>query len=231
MLRRIPPARVLVPRLLILGGLALCGSALRADSIFSNFVTGPPGYSNEGTVPVTDGSDDFSVSEEFTPADNFDLSGILFVVGTDDDPAEVPNHTITLGIFADNGGVPGATALETLTYTGPVAQPDPDNPPPILSVTSLTNPELLANNHYWLVMDGPAANSLFWYQNLAGDSGIVETDGTPGNWHSNETTDGVFEIDGTLVSGGSSPAAPEPAAWLLMIAGIGTMAFLRQARR
>jgi hypothetical protein len=97
----------------------------------------------------------------------------------------------------------------------------------------VNNPELLAGNNYWLIMDGSATDSLVWFQNLAGDSNILKTAGTTDGSHadfiSNEATDGVFEIDGTADLSGSP--APEPGAWLLMIAGMSTMAFLRQARR
>jgi hypothetical protein len=233
MLRRMLSPRVLVPRVLILGALAICGSVLRADVIYSNFVTGPPQFSTEGILPVTDNSFDYSVAEEFMPSGNYDLSGIQFVVGTTDNPDSVPDHTITLGVYADDGGTPSATALETLTYNGVVVQQNADTIP-ILSVTSVSNPELLAGNNYWLIMDGPAADSLVWFQNLAGDANILKTAGTTDGSHVgfglNEATDGVFEIDGTLVSDGPS-SAPEPGSWLLMIAGMGTMAFLRQARR
>jgi len=224
-------ARVLVPRVLILGGLAICGSVLRADTIFTNFIAGPPQFSTEGIIPVTDNQFDYSIAEEFTPSASGDLSGIQFVVGTSDSPDIVPDHTITLGIYADNNGAPGA-ALDTLTYSGVVA---PENAAtiPILSLTSVNHPDLTLGTNYWLIMDGPAADSLVWFQNLAGDSGILKTagttDGSHGDWIANEATQGVFEIDGTPDSSGS--AAPEPGSWLLMVAGMGTIAFLRQARR
>lgn len=232
MLRRMLSPRVLVPRVLILGGLAICGSVLRADVIYSNFITGPPQFSTEGIIQVTDNTFDYSIAEEFTSTGNYDLSGIQFVVGTSDSLDSVPDHTITLGIYADDNGVPAANALETLTYSGVVAQENAETIP-VLSVSSITNPELTAGTNYWLIMDGPPADSLVWFQNLAGASNILKTAGTidesHGNWITSEATQGVFEIDGTPDLSGSP--APEPGSWLLMIAGMGTMAFLRQARR
>jgi hypothetical protein len=90
-------------------------------------------------------------------------------------------------------------------------------------------------SNYWLVVDGPAGEILNWDQNSTGTSGFLETNGTAGNYPTGSNpnaseTNGVFEVDGTFVSGGSTPSAPEPAAWLLMVAGIGTMALVRQAR-
>jgi hypothetical protein len=62
----------------------------------------------------------------------------------------------------------------------------------------------------------------------------VETDGTPGNWVNAhpQGTNGVLEVDGTLVSGGGSgPSVPEPGNCVLLNAGLlGLIARLNVSR-
>lgn len=219
---RVPAPCVLVPRVLILAGLVLCGSALRADTIYTNFGAGQA-YASGSGVNVADGTNDYSVAEEFTPGANYDLTSVEFVATTQN-----ASNSVTVGIYADNSGVPGATALESFTYTPPSGPLGTlGNLVPVISVSSVLNPELLAGNNYWLVMDGAPSESLFWDQNSSGTFGLVETNGTPGNWLVNPTnpnageTNGVFEIDGRFVSGG--PTIPEPGAWLLMASGLAVL--------
>ncbi len=218
---QLPAPRHLVPRLAILAGLALCGSVLRADFIAGNFNTGGT-YSTGTGVNVTDGTSDFSVSVEFTASANYDLSSIEFIA-TNDVPD--PSDGLTLGIYANVSGHPGGTALESFSVSGPLPehwQVDLVTP---ITVNSVLKPLLVAGTPYWVEMDGPTSATLYWDQNTAGKFGIAETDGK-GNWlapaATSGTTQGVFEVDGDLVSGGSS--APEPHAWFLMAGGLAVVA-------
>lgn len=210
MLRRIPPARVLVSRILLLAALAAYGSVLRADAIAGNILSGDNPYSNEGALTVTDNTNDYMIAQEFSVTGaNYDVSGIQFVVGSSDDPDEI--HTITMQIFADDDGEPAANPIDTLTYTGTVF-PFTGDLAPILTLTQ--NPqqttELSAGDSYWLVMSGPADESLVWYQNLAGESGILTTNGVSPDWITNDGTQGAFEVDGNVDL--SATPAPEPSA-------------------
>jgi hypothetical protein len=83
----------------------------------------------------------------------YDLTSIEFVASTN---IPDPSNTVSVGIYADNGGVPAATALETITLTAQLALFD-GSLSPVLTATSVTNPMLAAGSRYWLVVDGPQA--------------------------------------------------------------------------
>ncbi len=197
---------LLIQRILIFSGLALCGSVLKADILYTNF--GPSfAYEDNSGVIVSNGQLENSVAVEL-PAltSSYDLSSIEFVAST-----TTPNssNSVTVGIYADNGGVPAATALESITLTGQLA-PFNGTLSPVLIATSVTNPVLAAGSQYWVVMDGSAAESLVWDQNSTLTVGYLETNGTPGDWINSPNpfageTNAVFEVDGTLVS---PPTAP-----------------------
>jgi hypothetical protein len=231
MLPPIPPARVLVPRILILAGLAVCGSILRADTlIYSNFGDGYQYFDGSGVI-VADGSRDYSVAVELPALTaDYDLTSVEFVASTE---SPGPSNSVSVSIYSDNGGVPG-TDLETMTLNGQLA-PFDGSLSPVLSATSQTNPELFAGSSYWLVMDAPSYESVVWDLNSTLTYGYLETNGTTGNWvdspnpYSGETN-GVFEVDGELVTGGNS-SAPEPRDWLLMAGGIGCIVYLRRSQR
>jgi MYXO-CTERM domain-containing protein len=225
--------RVLLPRVLLVGGLIFCGSMLRADIIYSNF--GPEfSYGFETGIPVANGTLSTSVGQEFSPVgNNYDLSSIE-VVATSPNPD--PTNTVTMSIFADNGsGLPGGTALEILTFSGqlpPFSTPDGDPQAGYLTFTSTLNPELLAGQNYWLVMDtSTAGETLDWDLNSTLKSGFVQTNGTPGDWTGlfPTVTNGVYEVDGTIAT--ETTAAPEPQAWWLMAGGLAAVAGFRRRRQ
>jgi hypothetical protein len=214
-------SRLLISRILLFAGLALCGSGLKADVIYTNF--GPLfDYTDGNGVIVSNSLLEKSVAEELPVLTaSYDLSTIEFVAATETPSA---SNTVTVGIYADNGGVPAATALETITLTGQLALFD-GSLSPVLTATSVTHPLLSAGSQYWLVMDGPQSEYLVWDLNSTLTEGYLETNGTPGNWQNSPNpftgeTNGVFEVDGTLVS---SPT-PEPGTWMLLAGGLALIA-------
>ena len=226
MLPKLFVLRSLISPVLIVSGLALCSSLLKADVIYSNFDSAYS-YSDGSGVIVADGSKDYSVAEELTVfTNNYDLSSIEFVASSQ---SPDPSNTVSVSIYADNGGVPAATALETITLTGQLA-PFNGSLSPVLTETSLTTPELYSGLSYWLVMDGAPSESLVWDLNSTGTSGYLETDGTAGNWVDSPNpytseTNGVFEIDGSIVP------TPEPQAWLLIAGGLALTFCLARRRQ
>lgn len=222
-------ARFLIPRILIFSGLALCGSILKADVLYTNFGPGTT-YTDSSGVIVSNGSVETSVAEELPVlTSSYDLTSIEFVASTE---TPSPLNSVTVGIYADNGGVPAATALESITLTGQLA-PFDGSLSPVLTATSVTNPLLSAGSQYWLVMDGPASEYLVWDLNSTSTVGYLETNGTAGEWINNPNpfaseTNAVFEVDGTLISGAA--AAPEPRTWMLLAGGLGLISVLARRR-
>lgn len=216
-----------IPRILMFSALALCGGVLKADIIYTNFGPGFA-YTDGNGVVVSNGSIETSVAEELPVlTSSYDLSSIEFVAST---TTPNPSNSVTIGIYADNGGVPAATALESITLTGQLA-PFDGSLSPVLTATSVTNPLLAAGSRYWVVMDGPASESLVWDLNSTLTSGYLETNGTPGDWIDSPNpfaseTNGVFEVDGTQIS---SPT-PEPRTWMLLAGGLGLIIGLDRRR-
>ena len=212
--------RVMVPKVILtIAGLILSGSLVRADIIYSNFDSGYAYYPGSGVV-VTNGSEDFSVAIELAAmtADYY-LSGIQFVATVENPDS---SNSVTMSVYADDGGVPGDSPLEAMSLNGQLYGFD-GSLAPVLSVASQTNPELYSGTSYWVVMDGPIDEGLVWDLNSSRTSGYVETDGTPGNWVNAhpQGTNGVLEVDGTLVSGGGSgPSVPEPGTCVLVSGGL-----------
>jgi hypothetical protein len=138
MLSPIPAPRVSVLCILILAGLTLCSSVLKADIIYSTF--GVNGAYSDGTgIMVTDGVNDYSIAFQFTPVDNYDLSSIEFVATS---AAQTPDlGSVTLGIFADNSGHPGGTALESLSWNGQFSEYG--DLAPVMTVTSSSHPDYM----------------------------------------------------------------------------------------
>ena len=107
---------------------------------------------------------------------------------------------------------------------------------PVLTATSVAKPDLMAGLQYWLVKDAPAVASpqneyLVWDNNSTFAVGYLETNGTPGAWQNSPNldaseTNGVFEIDGTLIPG----PTPEPGTWILLAGGLGLLSVLARRR-
>lgn len=224
-------SRFPITRILLFSGLVLCGSALKADIIYSNFGSGMT-YTDGAGVIVSDGSVETSVAEEFSPTANYTLSSIEFVAST---KTPASSNSVTVSIYADNGGVPATAALESITLSGQLA-PFDGTLSPVLTATSVAKPDLMAGLQYWLVMDAPAVTSpqneyLVWDNNSTLAVGYLETNGTPGDWQNSPNpfaseTNGVFEVDGTLIPG----PTPEPGTWMLLPLGLGLMSVVARRR-
>jgi hypothetical protein len=217
---------------LIFAGLVLCGSALRADQIYSNFGA-DFGYAWGSGPLVTDGTNDYSVAVELPTLNaNYLLTSIEFVAAAENPD---PTNSVTMSIYADNGGAPGGSALATDTLTGQLSDFYASDQGPVLTATFPGTTELNAGSRYWVVMDGSIAESLVWEVNSTRTFGYVETNGTAGNWVNSlpTETNGVFEVDGTLASQGSGGgySASEPRASWLLAGGLIAVAFFARRRQ
>ena len=208
---------------MILAGLGTANS-LRADIIYTNFGTGDSYSAGSGLIVTHDGLAWSSVALAFTPYANYNLSSIEFAAtglsqnGTD---------SATLAIFAGNNGQPGSTPLESFAVSslrqfGGMA--------PVITVTSVAQPLLLANTQYWIGMNAPAGSFIVWNQNTTLAEGFSQTDGS-GNWSVSGTDQGAVKIDGNLANPNTSQAlgtavsfVPEPNTWWLMAAGLSALA-------
>ena len=195
--------RIGFPRLFALSALILAGLVpgaqhLRADVIYTNFGTGNTYSAGSGLIVTNDNQAWSSVAVAFTPVANYNLTGIEFVATN-----IIPDDTGALiGIFADDNGQPGGAPLESFA-SGPLGMFG--NTVPVMTVTSVLQPLLLADTQYWIGMEGPAGGFIVWNQNLTLADGYSQTDGS-GNWSTSSADQGALEIDGTL-----SPDQPPPA--------------------
>lgn len=217
--------------LLVLAALVPGAAVLEADVIYSNFGTDSTFSAGTGLIVTNDGSAWSSVAVGFVPASDYNLTSIEFVATN-----LIPGDSLlTIGIFADNGGQPAgqpvSPPLESFTILSPWQFGDEA---PVMTVTSLLRPLLVANTQYWIGMQGPVDGFIIWNQNIVNAAGFSETDGS-GNWSASDQAQGVVEIDGALApfSGPvvtlteDAPAlTPEPGAWWLMACGLAAITFL-----
>ncbi len=208
----------LIPRILVVSALALCGNLLKADIIYTNF--GPSLAYDDGTgIIVDNGLTGSDIAIELPVlTSSYDLTDIKFVASSQSPDS---TNSVTVSIYADNGGAPAATSLESITLNGQLA-PFNGTLSPVLTANSVSNPVLSAGSLYWIVMSGVASQSLVWDDNGQSLSGYLQgTPGSPGSWTASADGDGAFEVDGTLV--GSAPT-PEPGTWLLLAGGLALIA-------
>ena len=227
MLLAVPDARIAIARVTALAALAVLGltagsNSLRADTVYTTFGANYTYSTEAGLLVANDDVAEASLAVEFTPTANYDLTSIEFAA-TEIDPLDAG---ATIGIFADNGGQPGAAietyAVNALGQFGSLA--------PVITVESVLQPLLLADTNYWIAMNAPAGDFLVWNQTVTSATGVSQTDGL-GNWSSSPGTPQVAaEVDGSLASfsppdftpefgQGSEPSTPEPATWWLMGGG------------
>jgi hypothetical protein len=216
--------------LLLLLALAFGHSSLRADTIYTNFDADSSYAAAAGLIVTNDAITGASVAIAFTPSDNYNLTSLEFVA-SDLIPnfSDDSNH-VTLGIFADNGGLPGSTPLESFNVilTGMFGDKIL-----VTTVSSILQPLLQANTQYWVGMNAAHGDLVIWNQNVTSANGFAETDGF-GNWSAADPfqPQGVLEVDGALAaiqpaSGTTLPSSvPEPGVWTLMAVGLAALAFL-----
>ena len=199
----IPSVRILAPCILILASLFPGGAILRADVIYSNFGIGDAYSSGSGLIVTNDNAAWSSVAVGFMPAANYTLASIEFVASD-----LIPDNAgISIGIFADNGGQPGGAPLESFTLSGPLGQFG--TALPVLTVSSVLQPLLLANTEYWVGMEALGSGFVVWNQNDTSALGFSQTDGS-GNWSTSTADQGVVEIDGTPATVLPSPPSLPP---------------------
>ncbi len=209
----------------LLLALSFGNSILRADTIYTNFDDSGSYATGTGLIVTNDAVSGASVAVPFTPSDNYNLTSIEFVAS---DLFQGDSSDVTIGIFADNGGLPGSTPLELFSAApGGVFG---DNVL-VTTVSSILQPLLLADTQYWIGMNAAPGDMIIWNQNVTSANGFYETDGS-GNWSASDTlqSQGALEVDGTVAYVPPPPitippvddddalpsAVPEPAAWLLM---------------
>ena len=220
----------------LLLALAFGHGILRADTIFTNFDPSGSYAAGAGLIVTNDPVSGASVAIPFTPSGDYDLTSIEFVA-SDIIPGD--SSGITLGIFADNGGQPDATPLESFSVTpaGMFGSNVVSDNLPVTTVSSILQPLLFADTQYWIGMNAAPGDLVIWNQNITSANGFAETDGS-GNWSAADPfqPQGVLEVDGKLANQPPDTSAtlpspvPEPAAWLLMAGGLAALAFLARTR-
>lgn len=213
--------------------LAFSHGILRADPIYTNFDADDSYAPGAGLIVTSDPIAGASVAIAFTPSANYNLTSIEFVVSD-----LIPNDSsdVTLGIFADNGGLPGSASLESFT----VAPSGPDrmfgDNILVTTVSSILQPLLLAGTQYWVGMNAAPGDLIVWNQNITSANGFAETDGF-GNWSAADPLQpqGVLQVDGALsaiqpavITDGDPSSVPEPGVWTLMAVGLLTLVLLRR---
>jgi hypothetical protein len=215
----------------LLLALTFSQSTLRADTIYTNFDASGSYSAGAGLIVTNDPISGASVAIAFTPSDNYNLTSIEFVAS---DLILNDSNDVTLGIFADNGGLPGSTPLES--FSVPLTGMFGDNIL-VTTVSSILQPLLLAGTQYWVGMNTAPQDLIIWNQNVTSANGFAETDGS-GNWSAADPfqPQGVLQVDGALAaiqppdaSDTLPSSVPEPAVWTLM--AIGLVAVLLLLRR
>lgn len=181
--------------------LLLAALTLPADVIYSNFGADDTYATGAGMIVTNDNMAWSSVAIEFIPANNYNLGSVEFAAS--DIMAGDPG--ISIGIFADNNGEPGGAPLESLSVVAPLGAFG--SIVPVTTVTSVSQPLLLADTPYWIGMQGPVNGLVIWNQNVTGAVGYSSTDGN-GNWSASTVDQGVVEIDGTIDNNVPPPPPP-----------------------
>jgi hypothetical protein len=197
--------------LLLFAGAVLCSSILRASSlpVYSNFDAGHPydltfGLSVKPAVAVP-----FFAPDPGVPGFVFALSDIEFVAFTSDESA----NPVTIALYSSIGGLPG-TGLEFFDVSI-------SSTPGVVTVTSSTHPVLLAGIEYWIVLSDPVPYAVVW--NADGNGALGAASLESNEWVFLDThQQGAVQVNGFLV------AAPEPATFLTLLAGLSGIVLLRR---
>ncbi len=210
--------------LLIFGAAVLFSSALKADVIYNNF---GPSQSFNTTFGLN--LNTLGVGVAFTPlANSYLLDEIDFVVARFNTDVANPN-TIQAKLYADVGGLPATTALESLTFTGTLGvllnPPDITGPvPTVIQLQSSGRPLMIAGQQYWVVLvDQTNGNvgDLIWNSDGNSTTGIVASK-EQGQWSRLGNTAGALEVQGTIAP------VPEPGTLLTLACGLAGLVAVRR---
>lgn len=225
--------RLRVVSLPLLLALAFGQTILRADPVYTNFDDTDSYSTGAGLIVTNDPMTGASVAVAFTPTANYNLTSIEFAVS---DLMPDDSSDVTLGIFADNGGLPGSSPFESFTATPTGMFGDTVL---VTTVSSILQPLLYAGTQYWIGMNAAPGDMIVWNQNVTSANGFAESDGQ-GNWSAADSLQpqGALEVDGTLsaiqpvdTTDAAGSPVPEPGVWTLMAAGLATLVMLRRRRR
>ena len=218
--------------ILLFGGALLCSGILQASDIcvnpptltlqciYSNFGTGVSYNPDGNLIAAFSGDAPYSaVAIPFSPTSSYTLEDIELAVKfpSSSDSARFSIYG-TLNSFPDYPG----PALESFTLAGPpTSNISPDGLSGTYTVASLLHPLLSGGQEYWVVMDDVSfPYNTAWDYNTLGVFGTASTD-FEGQWLASSNIQGAVALDG-------SPAAPEPASWLLFGSALAGLFMLRQ---
>jgi hypothetical protein len=199
-------ARAILTAALVSAGCLLMAQGAAASTLYDN---GAPSGSN-GAASIAYGSE---------LADSFTLSATSTITGIDFASWDYPTTTLNAVGYAieSTPQVPANLTTATLTSSYLFTQANGYNVDN--NAFSVTPQQLSAGTYYLVLGEAAGGGGGFWDEN----DGPSTSYGPFGQLSGSES----FRVLGSTVS-----AAPEPAAWLLMIAGLaGVGLTLRQARR
>jgi hypothetical protein len=180
---------------------ALLPGAVRGAVIYTNFGEGDSFLAGSGLIVTHDGAAWSSAAVSFVPAAAYSLTSIEFA-GSSLMPGAGAG---SLAIFADDGGHPAATALETFELRGELS-PFGDAVA-LLEVRSSLHPLLERGVTYWIGMNAPVGGLAVWNQTASLVSGLAVTDGA-GNWSLSSAAQGAVELVGKRVRKTREPVLP-----------------------
>lgn len=136
----------------------------------------------------------------FKAAQNYTFESMEMAVSLNTGP-----NVLDVYLMASSGGLPGQI-LESFTIENGLTM----NPATgMLTIDSVTHPELLAGDFYWVVAAGGPTTTAFWAQNVHGVEGPNVSGPTLGSLVRDPNSNDVeaLEVFGNAV--------PEPASWML----------------
>jgi hypothetical protein len=186
-----------------------------AGTIFSNFGPGNQ-YDSYGWIVSAVPEYQFShtVAMGFTAGANYTVTQIGVALRVE---AASDSNSIMLSIDDSLDGVPG-TPLETWDVAGLSETSG------IVTVTPLTQIDLVAGMQYWIVGDASQSNILTiidWENSNLGNLGAVSENDNGVGWSSSENTQSAFDVQGFI-------STPDPACILLATVGLGLLLLVRQ---